>query len=106
MNVSETIEAVIPFTPTQDERREADLRLVHALGDNDTLRRALRDARDEITTLRGESTSSVRRRRPTASISPLTKTIRSMCSRMVARCGSDCTRRSTPRRCGRGRSWC
>jgi proteasome-associated ATPase len=54
MNVSETIEAVIPFTPTQDERREADLRLVHAPGDNDTLRRALRDARDEITTLRGE----------------------------------------------------
>jgi hypothetical protein len=25
MNVSETIEAVIPCTPTQDERREADI---------------------------------------------------------------------------------
>ena len=54
MKTAETIEAVIQFTPSDDERPGADRRLVHALVDNDRLRKALYDARDEIAALREE----------------------------------------------------
>jgi proteasome-associated ATPase len=54
MNMSDTIEARIQYIRGEGECRERELRLVDALCDNDRLRKALRNAREEIATLRDE----------------------------------------------------
>jgi proteasome-associated ATPase len=54
MKMLETIEAEIEFTAGGNERREADLRLVQTVSQNEKLLKALHKARDEIASLREE----------------------------------------------------
>ena len=54
MKVAETIEAETEFNVVEDELREADHQLVQAFKQNEKLRNALHEARDEITALREE----------------------------------------------------
>ena len=54
MKMLETIDAEIEFTAGEDGRREADLRLVQTFSQNEKLRKALHEARDEIAALREE----------------------------------------------------
>ena len=54
MKVLETTTATIEFEIVENGGRDTDPRLVNAVGQNDTLRRALHEARNEIMALRAE----------------------------------------------------
>ena len=54
MNRLETTAATIEFEMVEDTRRDTDPRLENAVRQNDTLRRALHEARNEIMALRAE----------------------------------------------------